>query len=112
MSAAESVFDLAGWSIGRAAEVDWVDWGSGGLARAKLLASGDGMHLALVEAQPGYRGDPHVHERTEMLHVLDGSVVTNGEVLVAGDAYVAAAGSVHEAFATETGATYISVFAL
>ena len=102
---------LAGWNIGRSADVDWVPWGSAG-ARAKLLASGDGYHLALVEAEPGYSGDPHTHEHTELLHVLSGEVRTNGEVLQAGDGYVAAAGSEHVSLTTETGATYLSIFRL
>lgn len=101
---------LAGWSLGRTAEVDWVPWGSGETARAKVLASGDGYHLALVEASPGYAGDPHVHEHTEMLYVLSGTVRTNGEVLGAGDGYVAARGSVHDSFTTDEGATYLSLF--
>lgn len=103
---------LAGWSIGRVAEADWVPWGSGGLARAKVLASGDGYVLALVEASPGYAGDPHTHEHAEMLHVLAGEVATNGEVLGVGDGYVAAAGSEHVTFSSPSGATYLSIFRL
>lgn len=103
---------LAGWSIGRADDVEWVPWGSGGTARAKVLASGDGYHLALVEAPAGYAGDRHTHEHTEVLHVLTGEVRTNGEVLRAGDGYVASAGSEHVSFTTEAGATYLSIFRL
>jgi len=98
-----------GWSIGAADDVEWVPWGGGG-ARAKVLASGDGYHVALVDAEPGYRGDPHTHEHAEMLHVLEGEVVTNGVRMGPGDAYVAATGSEHQSFATETGATYLSIF--
>lgn len=98
----------AGWSVGHADATDWVPWGGGG-ARAKVLASGDGFHVALVEAEPGYEGDPHVHEHTEFLHVLEGDLVTNGVPMGAGDAYVAAAGSEHRAFTT-TGARYLSIF--
>lgn len=100
-----------GWSIGSAATAEWVPWGGGG-ARAKLLASGDGYHLALVEAEPGYEGTPHVHEHTEALHVLSGEVVTNGVAMGPGDGYVAAAGSEHRSFASPSGATYLSLFRL
>ncbi|QGG93661.1 cupin domain-containing protein [Actinomarinicola tropica] len=103
---------LAGWSIGRSADVEWVPWGSGGSAWAKVLASGDGYHLALVEATPGYRGDRHVHDHTEMLHVVAGEVETNGEVLGPGDGYVAEAGSEHVTFSSPGGATYLSIFRL
>lgn len=103
---------LDGWDLGRTATLDWTPWGSGGDARAKVLACGDGYHLALVEAQPGYTGDPHEHQHTEMLYVLDGTVRTQGQVLEPGDAYVAAAGSAHTDFATPTGATYLSIFKL
>ena len=47
---------LDGWDIGRFDERDWSPWGSGGNARAKVLASGDGFYVALVEAEPGYSG--------------------------------------------------------
>lgn len=102
---------LEGWSFGRAEDHEWMPWGGSG-ARAKVLASGDGVNIALVEAEPGYRGDPHVHERTEMLHVLSGTVVSNGVEMGPGEVYVAAAGSRHESFHTEAGATYLSIFAL
>ena len=104
--------DLTGWDIGAAARVDWAPWGSRGDARAKVLASGDGYYVVLVEAQPGYRGDPHEHGWAEMLYVLAGTLRTQGVELHTGDAYVAAAGSVHTDFATEAGATYLSIFKL
>jgi quercetin dioxygenase-like cupin family protein len=104
--------DLAGWDIGAVVAVDWSPWGSRGDARAKVLANGDGYFLALVEVQPGYRGDAHEHAFTEMLYVLAGSLRTQGVEMGPGDAYVAAAGSVHTDFATDGGATYVSVFKL
>ena len=87
-------FSLDGWSIGRFDDVEWSPWGSSGNARAKVLANGDGYYAALVEAEPGYAGDPHEHAATEFLYVVDGTLRTQGEVLTQGDAYVAAAGSV------------------
>jgi quercetin dioxygenase-like cupin family protein len=103
---------LEGWDIGHADEREWTPWGSGGDAEAKVLASGDGYHVVLVRAGAGYRGDPHVHAHTEFAYVLDGEVRNQGTTMRAGDAYVAAAGSEHTDFATDTGATYLSVFKL
>jgi quercetin dioxygenase-like cupin family protein len=103
---------LEGWDLGRFEDVEWSPWGSGGNARAKVLANGDGYYLALVEAEPGYAGDPHRHEHTEFLYVLTGALRTQGQLLRAGDAYVAAAGSEHTDFTTESGATYVSIFKL
>ena len=105
-------FSMAGWSLGRFDAVEWSPWGSGGNARAKVLADGDGYYVALVEAEPGYAGDPHEHAHTEFLYVVDGSLRTQGERLGPGDAYVAAAGSVHEQFDAPDGATYLSIFRL
>lgn len=101
---------LDGWDIGSFEKIDWVPWGTGGLARAKLMASGDGFNVAYVEAQPGYSGDPHEHTYTEFLYVIEGTLRNQGQEMTKGDAYVAAIGSTHADFATETGATYISIF--
>ena len=105
-------FSTDGWSIGRFDDVEWSPWGSGGNARAKILANGDGYFLALVEAEPGYAGDPHEHANAEFLYVLDGWLRTQGETLSAGGAYVAAAGSTHDQFDAPEGATYLSIFKL
>lgn len=104
--------DLRGWDIGALHAIEWSPWGSRGDARAKVLANGDGYYLALVEAEPGYRGDPHEHGFAEMLYVLSGTLRTQGVEMGTGDAYVAAAGSVHTDFATDAGATYLSIFKL
>jgi quercetin dioxygenase-like cupin family protein len=105
-------FSTDGWSIVRFDDVEWSPWGSGGNARAKILANGDGYFLALVEAEPGYAGDPHEHAHTEFLYVLDGWLRTQGESVAAGGGYVAAAGSTHEQFDAPDGATYLSIFKL
>ena len=101
---------LEGWDIARFGDVEWSPWGSGDLARAKVLASADGFFLALVDAKPGYIGDDHVHDHPEFLYVLSGSLRNQGRVMHAGDAYAAAPGSSHTDFATPDGATYLSVF--
>jgi len=105
-------FSLDGWSIGRFDDVEWSPWGSSGNARAKVLANGDNYYVALVEAEPGYVGDAHAHAATEFLFVVEGTLLTQGEQLTKGDAYVAAAGSVHEEFAAPDGASYLSIFKL
>jgi quercetin dioxygenase-like cupin family protein len=106
----DATLSLDGWDIGRFDDVEWVPWGGGDQARAKILANGDGYLLAYVEAQPGYRGDPHEHEYTEFSVVIDGELRNQGRVMRTGDAYVAAAGSTHTDFETDHGATYISIF--
>jgi quercetin dioxygenase-like cupin family protein len=104
---------LEGWDIGRQAERDWTPWGgSTGQARAKVLAVADDYYVTLVEADAGYSGDAHEHSHPEFLHVVDGSLRTQGVDLSQGDGYAAAPGSVHTDFATSTGATYLLVFKL
>ena len=107
-----AVHSLAGWAIGHAADVEWAPWGSRGDARAKVLANADGFYVALVEAEPGYHGDAHEHAHPEFLYVVSGELRNQGVTMVAGDAYAAAAGSHHTDFATDTGATYLSIFRL
>jgi quercetin dioxygenase-like cupin family protein len=102
---------LAGWDIERFDGVEWADWGSQpGLARAKVLGNADGYMVALIEAEAGYEGDPHVHDFPEFLHVIAGTVENQGQTMTTGDSYAAAAGSTHAQFSTATGATYVLVF--
>jgi uncharacterized protein len=106
----ETEISLAGWDIGKFSEKEWSPWGSRGDARAKVMANADGYLVVLVEAQPGYRGDSHVHEHAEFSYVVDGTILNQGVTFTAGDAYAAAAGSTHTSFVTETGATYVVIF--
>ena len=103
---------LEGWAIGRASDTAWVDWGEHGDARAKVLSTGDGYLVTLVEAEAGYTGGPHEHANTEFLYVLDGSLTNQGEPMRAGDAYVANAGSSHSDFRVVTRSTYLIIFKL
>jgi hypothetical protein len=103
---------LDGWNIGKADEIEWGPWGSRGDAKAKILASGDGYFVALVQADAGYRGDPHEHGYPEFLYVIDGVLRNQGQTMKTGDGYVAATGSTHTDFGTDTGATYLSIFKL
>jgi quercetin dioxygenase-like cupin family protein len=107
-----STHDLGGWQLGLFDDVEWSTWGSKGNARAKVLAMADGYVVALVQAEPGYAGDAHEHSHAEFLYVVEGSLRTQRRTLAAGDAYAAAAGSVHTDFATDAGATYLSIFKL
>jgi quercetin dioxygenase-like cupin family protein len=103
---------LDGWDIGHADELDWIPWGSRGDARAKILGSADGYVVALVQAEPGYKGDPHEHAYAEFNYVVDGTVRNQGQQMIQGDGYAAASGSTHTDFETESGATYITIFKL
>jgi quercetin dioxygenase-like cupin family protein len=102
---------LEGWDIVRADETEWLSWsGSSGEARAKVLGTADGYTVALVEAQPGYSGSPHVHANPEFNYVVEGTVRNQAQEMKAGDGYAAATGSSHQDFATASGATYIVIF--
>ena len=98
-----------GWDINHADGLEWLPWGGGG-ARAKILGSADGYMVVLVEAEPGYRGDPHVHDNAEFSYVVAGTIRNQGVTFTAGDGYAAAAGSTHTDFETESGATYVVIF--
>jgi uncharacterized protein len=103
---------LTGWDIANAAEIEWEPWGSRGDAKAKLIASADGYNVCLVVAEPGYATDPHVHGFPEFVYVIEGTLLAQGHVLARGDAYAAAAGSVHTEMRTDSGATYLTIFKL
>jgi quercetin dioxygenase-like cupin family protein len=102
--------DLAGWDIVHADDAEWMPWGSRNDARAKMLGQADGYLVMLVEAQPGYQGDAHVHEHAEFFYLIAGALRNQGQEMRAGDGYAAAQGSSHTDFATEAGATYIVIF--
>jgi quercetin dioxygenase-like cupin family protein len=102
---------LDGWDIVHADDTEWMPWvGSEGEARAKILGTADGYAVTLVEAQPGYCGAAHVHAHAEFHYLVEGTIRNQGQEMTAGDAYAAAAGSTHDEFATESGATYIVIF--
>lgn len=77
-----------------------------------MLAEADGFHVVLVEAEHGYHGDEHEHAHPEFLDVVAGELRNQGVGMAAGDAYAAATGSQHTDFATDTGATYLSILRL
>jgi ChrR Cupin-like domain len=98
-----------GWNITRNADTDWVPSGDGG-ARAKVLGSADGYLVALVEADGGYQGTPHVHGYAEFFYLVSGRVRNQGQELAGGDGYAAAAGSSHDDFEALEPSTYLSIF--
>jgi quercetin dioxygenase-like cupin family protein len=101
---------LDGWDIREGATAEWVPWGGHGNAKAKILGSGDGYMVTLVEADAGYRGDAHVHGYAEFFYVVDGTVRNQGRQMRSGDGYAASSGSSHVDFEAETAATYIVIF--
>jgi quercetin dioxygenase-like cupin family protein len=101
---------LEGWDITRAADVEWVPWGQGGNARAKVLGNADDYLVVLVEARAGYQGTPHQHEYAELFYLIDGRLRNQGQELTAGDGYAAAAGSTHDDFEALAPSTYLSIF--
>jgi uncharacterized protein len=103
---------LTGWNIVRAEEAEWSPWGSHGNARAKVLGTADGYYVTLVEAEAGYRGDPHEHTNAEFFYLLEGSVRNQGQLIGAGDGYAAAAGSRHTDFVVEAASRYLIIFRL
>jgi quercetin dioxygenase-like cupin family protein len=104
---------LVGWDIVHGVTAEWMPWGGDGApARAKVLGSGDGYVLVLVEASAGYVGAPHVHDYAEMSYVVHGTVEHQGVPMAAGDGYVASAGSTHTGFSATSDATYVLAFKL
>jgi quercetin dioxygenase-like cupin family protein len=101
-----------GWSINATGTSDWIDWGEGDRARAKVLASGDGYLVVLVEADAGYVGTPHHHTDTEFGYVLSGTLRNQHQIMEAGGAYVAERGSDHTDFDALDAATYLTIFKL
>ena len=108
-----STHDLAGWDIGAVAALDWAPWGSRGDARAKVLASGDGYFLALVEAEPATDGrSARARLRRDALRPRRHPAHARRGAWARATPTSPAAGSVHTDFTTESGATYLSIFKL
>jgi len=109
----QTAHSLDGWDIVHGANAEWMPWGGDGApARAKVLGSGDGYVLVLVEAFAGYIGAPHDHQHAEMSYVVHGTVEHQGVPMTAGDGYVASAGSTHTGFTAISDATYVLAFKL
>ena len=101
---------LDGWDIKRFDQEEWVPWGgASGDARAKVLGVADGFYLALIEAQPGYRGVPHEHKHPEFLSVIDGEVRNQGGPVSRGGGSAGARGSTDSGGGWDTGASSVVV---
>ena len=103
---------LDGWDIGHHTDIEWTPWGANGDARAKVLAEADGYTVALIQADTGYKTPPHAHAYAEFFHLIEGTIRNQGQILTAGDAYAAAAGSAHTDFEVQSRSTYLSIFRL
>jgi quercetin dioxygenase-like cupin family protein len=112
MTAKTTPPSLEGWDITHADKADWAPWGEGDNARAKVLGSADGYLVMLVEAQAGYEGSPHQHEHAEFFYLVRGRLRNQGQELMTGDGYAAAAGSVHDDFVALEASTYVVTFRL
>jgi quercetin dioxygenase-like cupin family protein len=86
--------------------------GFGRQGSGKIAAQADGYHIALVEAEPGYQTDPHVHEHTEFFYLIEGRVRNQGRTVTTGGLFAAAVGSEHTDFIAETKVKYLSIFKL
>lgn len=100
------------WDIRHAADVDWIPWGEGGKARAKILGEADGYTVTCIEAEAGYVGSTHEHTHAEFFFLVDGRIRNQGRTMESGDGYAAAAGSVHADFEVLAPSTYVVIFRL
>lgn len=100
------------WDIRHAADTEWIPWGEGGKARAKILGEADGYTVTFIEAEAGYVGSPHEHTHAEFFFLVDGEIRNQGRTMKTGDGYAAAAGSVHSDFEVLAPSTYVVIFRL
>ncbi len=100
--------DVTGWTFTDEASIEWQTMGEG--VAMKTLGIAGGRMIALFRFDAGYVGRAHHHEDAEFTYVLDGDLTSNGVPMAAGHAYAAEAGTDHEQFETEQGATLVSVF--
>jgi len=98
------------WDIRHAADAEWLPWGEGSTARAKILGEADGYTVTLIEAQAGYTGTAHEHTNAEFFFLVEGKIRNQGQKMRGGDGYAAAAGSVHSDFEALTPSTYVVIF--
>lgn len=100
--------DNPGWTFTNEADLDWQPLGEG--VAMKMMGVADGRTMTMFKFDAGYAGGTHEHGDAEFTYVLEGSIVSNGVLMEAGHGYAASAGTTHEEFRTEAGATVISVF--
>ncbi len=96
------------WQFGDTSAIPWQVMETG--QKIKLIAALGGTGFILTEVPAGFVGPVHHHDGLEYLYVLEGSVVSNGVRVEAGGGYIAAAGTEHDEFRSETGARFLVVF--
>jgi quercetin dioxygenase-like cupin family protein len=87
----------------RAAETAWVQIAPFVEIRELHRDELAGVHTSLLRMRPGGVIPAHRHEREEEFIVLEGECYIGAHRLVAGDAHIAAAGSLHEQVTSESG---------
>ncbi len=100
------------WDIRHDSDLEWLPWGNGDKARAKILGEADGYTIALIQAEAGYETPQHQHAHAEFFYLVEGSIRNQGQQMNTGDGYAAARGSEHTDFEVQSPSTYVSVFRL
>ncbi len=98
------------WDIRTDSDAEWIPWGEGGKAKAKILGEADGYTLTVIEADTGYTGTYHEHTHAEFFYLIDGEIRNQGQNMRAGDGYAAAAGSLHSDFKVLSPSKYLIIW--
>jgi quercetin dioxygenase-like cupin family protein len=75
-----------------------------------LRGYGEVTGFILSKVPPDHKGPIHRHDGLEYLYVIEGSVISNGKLLIAGCGYIAEPGTQHDDFSSSMGATIVVVF--
>ena len=97
-----------GWTFTDSTSIDWTPIGEG--IAMKALGEAEGRVIMQFQFAPGYVGGVHQHHDAEFTYILEGEMISNGVTMKAGHAYAVGAGTTHEEFRTDVGATVLSVF--
>ncbi|MBN8649775.1 MAG: hypothetical protein J0L55_17645 [Caulobacterales bacterium] len=87
-------------------KMDWWEFHS---QKLKICTAPNGISFVISEITPSPDSVFHIHEGFECIYILEGSVISNGEIFVAGQGFIASKGSEHKEFRTEAGAKFIVV---
>lgn len=93
----------------RAAEGDWLEIGTGMLAKTLFVDEARGTVTSLVRMMPGTSLPPHRHRGDEQFYILEGDCIVQGTRLGAGDFHHAPPGSIHESTSTVEGTTFLLI---
>ncbi|MEM7292732.1 MAG: cupin domain-containing protein [Pseudomonadota bacterium] len=79
-----------------AADVAWEETGTPGFDIKRLLEDEvSGWHTWLMRVAPGVAAQPHAHERTEQIYVLEGTFYDDDGEYAPGDFIVRSPGAIH-----------------